>query len=100
MYGASDFERKTVLAGKLAHYMLLYGLPALLHGPSAMFGGAVGYLFTQVCFTGRYGKDASLGFDDAVQGHTAMCRLRPKSLQWMLLSGLGTAKMTCNVTSR
>ncbi|GIL65912.1 hypothetical protein Vafri_19551 [Volvox africanus] len=47
MYGASEFERKTVIAGKLAHYTLLYGLPAILHGPTAMLAGAAGYLFTQ-----------------------------------------------------
>ncbi|GLC37938.1 hypothetical protein PLESTF_000608400 [Pleodorina starrii] len=47
MYGVSDFERGTVVVGKLAHYMLLYVVPALLHGPSAMLAGACGYLFTQ-----------------------------------------------------
>ena len=40
LYGASDFEKKTLVAGKAAHYMLLYLLPALLHGPTAMLGGA------------------------------------------------------------
>lgn len=47
LYGASNFEKGTLVAGKLAHYTLLYGLPCLLHGAPAMLGGAVAYVFTQ-----------------------------------------------------
>mmetsp|Transcript_11219 Transcript_11219/g.24171 ORF Transcript_11219/g.24171 Transcript_11219/m.24171 type:complete len:511 (+) Transcript_11219:159-1691(+) len=47
LYGASDFEKATVVAGKVAHYFLLFGLPWLLHGPSSALLGAVVYYATQ-----------------------------------------------------
>eukprot|EP00879_Flechtneria_rotunda_P004166 GHRR01004414.1.p1 GENE.GHRR01004414.1~~GHRR01004414.1.p1 ORF type:complete len:283 (+),score=76.58 GHRR01004414.1:1105-1953(+) len=47
LYGATDAERATVLAGKAAHYGLLLGLPALLHGPAATLIGAAAYTVTQ-----------------------------------------------------
>jgi hypothetical protein len=36
-------EKATVLVGKLCHYGLLLGLPALLHGWPAALAGAAGY---------------------------------------------------------
>ena len=47
MYGASDFEKATVVAGKLAHYTLLGVIPFMLHGGSAALIGAMSYYFTQ-----------------------------------------------------
>ncbi|KAG2496097.1 hypothetical protein HYH03_005700 [Edaphochlamys debaryana] len=47
LYGASDFERKTVVYGKLIHYGLMYGVPLMLHGPAAMLSGALASVFTQ-----------------------------------------------------
>ncbi|KAF8070962.1 acyl-lipid (7-3)-desaturase [Scenedesmus sp. PABB004] len=47
LYGATEGERRTVLAGKLAHYGLLLGLPALLHGPVAALVGAAAYNVAQ-----------------------------------------------------
>lgn len=48
LYGASSFERQTVLLGKMTHYFLLYALPLMMHGPGAMFAGAASYVATQV----------------------------------------------------
>ncbi len=47
MYGASAAERATVVAGKLAHWSLVWVAPLLLHGPAAMFSGVAAYVFTQ-----------------------------------------------------
>lgn len=47
LYGATEVERKTVVAGKLAHYGLLLGLPALLHGPVAALVGTAAYTVAQ-----------------------------------------------------
>lgn len=37
-----------MVAGKLAHYTLLYLIPLFLHGPSATLSGAIAYMFTHV----------------------------------------------------
>ena len=50
MYGASAFEKASVVAGKAVHYMLLFGLPWILHGPAAALIGAASYYATQVSF--------------------------------------------------
>lgn len=47
LYGASNFERATVVAGKLAHYSLLFAVPWYLHGAEAMLYGAAAYTFMQ-----------------------------------------------------
>jgi len=47
LHGATDFERATLVAGKLAHYSLLLALPWALHGPAAALTGAAAYVFTQ-----------------------------------------------------
>lgn len=47
LYGATDTERSTVIAGKLAHYGLLLGLPAFLHGPTAALIGTAAYTLAQ-----------------------------------------------------
>ena len=48
LYGASAFEKASVVAGKAVHYMLLFGLPWILHGPAAALIGAASYYATQV----------------------------------------------------
>ena len=48
MYGATTSEKATVIAGKAAHYMLLFGLPCILHGSSAALIGAASYYACQV----------------------------------------------------
>lgn len=48
LYGASAFEKASVIAGKAVHYMLLFGLPWILHGPTAALIGAASYYATQV----------------------------------------------------
>lgn len=48
LYGASAWERATVVLGKLAHFGLLLGLPWALHGPEAMLWGAAAYSVTEV----------------------------------------------------
>ena len=40
------------MAGKLVHYLLLFGLPWVLHGPAAALIGAASYYATQVCDAG------------------------------------------------
>eukprot|EP00878_Enallax_costatus_P021083 GHUV01022305.1.p1 GENE.GHUV01022305.1~~GHUV01022305.1.p1 ORF type:complete len:517 (+),score=135.46 GHUV01022305.1:3007-4557(+) len=47
LYGATEAERKTVIVGKFAHYGLLLGLPALLHGPAAALIGTAAYTLAQ-----------------------------------------------------
>lgn len=47
LYGATDFERATVIGGKLAHYGLLLVVPWLLHGPQAALVGGLAYSITQ-----------------------------------------------------
>jgi fatty acid desaturase (delta-4 desaturase) len=47
LYGASPFEKASVLFGKFSHYGLLFGLPLLLHGPQAALIGAACYYATQ-----------------------------------------------------
>ncbi|KIZ05639.1 hypothetical protein MNEG_2324 [Monoraphidium neglectum] len=47
LYGATNFERATVVMGKLIHYTLLLGLPWLLHGPAATLAAAAAYSVTQ-----------------------------------------------------
>lgn len=47
LYGASNFEKATVIAGKAAHYFLLFAVPYMLHGPSAALIGAAAYYATQ-----------------------------------------------------
>lgn len=43
----SAAERFTTAAGKLAHFGLMLGVPAALHGPGAMLAGFVAYAMTQ-----------------------------------------------------
>lgn len=47
LYGATDFEKATVIGGKLAHYGLLLVVPWLLHGPQAALVGGLAYSITQ-----------------------------------------------------
>jgi fatty acid desaturase (delta-4 desaturase) len=47
LYGATQAEKATVLAGKAAHYGLLLGLPTLLHGPTAALTGLAAYTVMQ-----------------------------------------------------
>lgn len=47
LYGASAFEKATVVGGKLAHYALLYALPWAMHGASAALTGAAAYIVVQ-----------------------------------------------------
>lgn len=47
LHGATNFERGTLVVGKLAHYSLLLALPWALHGPAAALTGAAAYVFTQ-----------------------------------------------------
>jgi len=47
LYGATPFEKATVILGKLAHYGLVYALPFFLHGGSSMLSGAAAYVFAQ-----------------------------------------------------
>jgi hypothetical protein len=72
-YGASDFEKRTLVAGKAAHYSLLYLLPALLHGPGAMLGGAIGYLFTQVRGRGATAASEAQGAPGSGVGPVCSC---------------------------
>lgn len=47
LYGASRLEKRTVIAGKLAHYSLLCFIPAALHGWGAVLPAALAYVFVQ-----------------------------------------------------
>jgi len=47
LYGASSFEKASVVVGKVVHYLLLFGIPWLLHGPAAALIGAAAYYATQ-----------------------------------------------------
>lgn len=47
LYGASNLEKATVIAGKLVHYALLFGVPFFLHGGAAALIGAASYYFAQ-----------------------------------------------------
>lgn len=47
LYGASDFEKFTVVAGKFLHYGLLLGLPIFLHGAADVLPAAAAYVATQ-----------------------------------------------------
>lgn len=38
-----------MIAGKIVHYILLFGLPWMLHGPTAALIGPASYYATQVC---------------------------------------------------
>lgn len=46
LYGASPFEKATVVLGKLVHYSLLWAIPIALHGGAAALSGAVAYMAT------------------------------------------------------
>jgi fatty acid desaturase (delta-4 desaturase) len=49
MYGARTKDQAAVVAGKLAHFGLLLGVPWLLHGFGAAAIGAAAYTASQVC---------------------------------------------------
>jgi len=53
LYGATPWERATVILGKLAHYTLLLAVPWALHGPAATLTAAAVYAITQVGVLGR-----------------------------------------------
>jgi len=71
LYGATQAEKATVLAGKAAHYGLLLGLPTLLHGPTSALTGLAAYTVMQVghCTTaiGDAARDGSRRFCSAHQ---------------------------------
>ena len=48
LHGANNFEKATVVAGKLIHYSIIAVLPALLHGLPAAALGTAAYMATQV----------------------------------------------------
>lgn len=47
LYGATDDERNTVVAGKLLHYTLTLAVPWLLHGGAAAVTGGLAYAVIQ-----------------------------------------------------
>ncbi|GBF97145.1 hypothetical protein Rsub_10332 [Raphidocelis subcapitata] len=47
LYGATAWERATVVLGKVAHFSLLLALPWALHGPGATLAGAAAYTAMQ-----------------------------------------------------
>jgi hypothetical protein len=47
LHGATNVEKATVFAGKLAHHGLLWAVPIVLHGWAATWPAAVAYIFTQ-----------------------------------------------------
>ncbi|KAL3159607.1 hypothetical protein ABBQ38_010018 [Trebouxia sp. C0009 RCD-2024] len=47
LHGANNFEKATVVAGKLIHYSIIAVLPALLHGLPAAALGTAAYMATQ-----------------------------------------------------
>ncbi|KAI8471451.1 MAG: fatty acyl delta4 desaturase [Monoraphidium minutum] len=47
LYGATAWERATVVLGKAAHYALMLGVPLYLHGPAATLAAAIAYTCTQ-----------------------------------------------------
>jgi acyl-lipid (7-3)-desaturase (Delta-4 desaturase) len=47
LYGATDFEKQTVLLGKLAHFSLLWFIPMWLHGVAAVLPASLTYIVVQ-----------------------------------------------------
>jgi hypothetical protein len=47
LYGASSFEKATVLLGKVAHYALIWFVPIALHGWAAVWPAALAYIGVQ-----------------------------------------------------
>lgn len=47
LYGATPFEKATVVLGKLAHFGLLLGVPLALHGGDATLAGTAAYIAIQ-----------------------------------------------------
>jgi acyl-lipid (7-3)-desaturase (Delta-4 desaturase) len=47
IYGATDTEKRSVVLGKLAHYSLLWFVPAALHGWGSVWPAALAYIFVQ-----------------------------------------------------
>jgi hypothetical protein len=47
LYGATAFEKLTVVLGKLAHYSLLWAVPIWLHGVAAVVPASMMYIFVQ-----------------------------------------------------
>jgi acyl-lipid (7-3)-desaturase (Delta-4 desaturase) len=47
LYGATTLEKSSVLAGKAAHFSLLWFVPAALHGWAAVVPAALAYTFLQ-----------------------------------------------------
>eukprot|EP00892_Ulva_mutabilis_P003155 jgi/Ulvmu1/12840/UM098_0025.1 len=47
LYGATDFERKSVIAGKIAHWGLLWGIPMSMHGFAAVLPASMAYVFME-----------------------------------------------------
>lgn len=47
LYGATDFERKSVIAGKVAHWSLLWAIPMAMHGFAAVLPASLAYIFTE-----------------------------------------------------
>ena len=48
LHGANNFEKATVVLGKLLHYSIIAVIPALLHGWPAAALGSAAYMATQV----------------------------------------------------
>ena len=48
LHGANATETVSVVAGKLIHYMMIFGAPLALHSSSAAAWGSLSYMFTQV----------------------------------------------------
>jgi hypothetical protein len=58
LYGATAWEKATVVLGKVAHFSLLLGLPWALHGPGATLAAFLAYSVTQVGLGTGGGGDA------------------------------------------
>ena len=47
LYGADNWERLSLIIGKVLHYSILFGIPFYYHGLTAALVGSASYLFVQ-----------------------------------------------------
>lgn len=47
LFGATDFEKKSVIAGKIAHWSLLWAIPMSMHGVAAVLPASLAYVVAQ-----------------------------------------------------
>ncbi|CAG9463863.1 unnamed protein product [Pedinophyceae sp. YPF-701] len=72
LYGVSALERATVVAGKLAHYGLIFGLPWVMHGPMQTLVASACYTAVQgIVLAATFAVSHNLEENKPVQGGSA-----------------------------